>query len=146
VTERICQVIQGSLQEIGINMKLVATDTATYYDTVRNTGDFDALYWTTGSSFTDMDSLGNSFLFTRYELKGIKYPRGQELNDLCLAGRTEPDDAKRLEIYAKAASIVNEDVCQIYTHMDVQTILYRKGLKGIKADMVKYYRFQEWSR
>lgn len=146
VTERICQVIQGSLQEIGINMKLVATDTATYYDTVRNTGDFDALYWTTGSSFTDMDSLGNTYLFTRYELKGIKYPRGQELNDLCLAGRTEPDDAKRLEIYAKAASIVNEDVCQIYTHMDVQTILYRKGLKGIKADMVKYYRFQEWSR
>ncbi len=139
-------IIQGNLQEIGINMKVVATDTATYYDTVRNTGDFDAQYWTTGSSFTDLDSLGNSFLFSRYELKGINYPRGQELNDLCEAGRIEPSDAKRLEIYAKASSIINEDVYQIYTHMDTNTILYRKGLKGIKADMVKYYRYQEWSR
>jgi len=146
VTEKICQIIQGNLQEIGINMKVVATDTATYYDTVRNTGDFDAQYWTTGSSFTDLDSLGNSFLFSRYELKGIKYPRGQELNDLCEAGRIEPSDAKRLEIYAKASSIINEDVYQIYTHMDTNTILYNKALKGVKADMVKYYRYQEWSR
>jgi peptide/nickel transport system substrate-binding protein len=146
VTEKICQVIQGSLQEVGINMKVVATDTATYYDTVRNTGDFDAQYWTTGSSITDMDSIGNTFLISRYDFKNNNLPRGKEMNDLSLAGRTEPDDSKRLDVYAKAMTINNEDVYQIYTHMDLNTILYRKGLQGIKADMVKYYRYQEWSR
>jgi peptide/nickel transport system substrate-binding protein len=145
VTERICQIIQGNLQEVGINMRVVATDTATYYDTVRNTGDFDAQYWTTGSSITDMDSLGNSFLYENYQLAGISYPRGQELNDLCVAGRAETDNTRRQEIYAEAMTINNEEVYQIYTHMDINTILYRAGLQGITADMVKYYRYQEWS-
>lgn len=148
VTEKICQIIQGNLQEVGINMRLVATDTATFYDTLRNTGDWDAQYWTTGSSIMDLDSLGNNFLFSRYEPKfrdHIKYPQGQRLNDLCVTGRIEPDPAKRVEIYREAVNIINDEAVQIYTHVDVNTVLYRKGLKGIKADMVKFYRYQEWS-
>ncbi|GHV39407.1 glutathione ABC transporter substrate-binding protein [Spirochaetia bacterium] len=148
VTEKIAQIIQGNLQEVGINMRLVATDTATFYDTLRNTGNWDAQYWTTGSSIMDMDSLGNSFLYSRYEPKfkdHIKYPQGERLDYLCRTGRVEPDPAKRIEIYREAVSIVNDEAYQIYTHVDVNTVLYRKGLKGIKADMVKFYRYQEWS-
>lgn len=149
VTEKICQVIQGNLQDIGINMRLVATDTATYYDTVRNTGDFDVQYYTQGSAVTDLDSLANFFFISRYGfpniMHGDKGEYNQILNDLCVAGRKEADVEKRKDIYRQVSDINTDNVFQIYTHVDLNTIVYRKGLNGVKADMIKYYRFAEWS-
>ena len=143
--QKSAEVIQGTLYALGINAKVTATDSATFFDTVRNTGDFDIQLLINTSSVLDMDFLHLRFTIERYDFKNISMPRGKELNDLLVAGRQEPDNKKRLEYYAKACSIINDDVYAIFILDDINTIGYRKGLKGITANMAKYYRFSEWS-
>jgi peptide/nickel transport system substrate-binding protein len=143
--QKSAEVIQGTLLEVGIKAKVTATDSATFFDTVRNTGDFDAQLLINTSSVLDMDFLNLRFTIERYDFKNIKMERGQELNDLLVAARQEPDNKKRVESYTRACSILNEDVYAIFILDDINTIGYRKGLKGITANMAKYYRFSEWS-
>lgn len=81
VNEQAAQVIQGTLYELGINMKITAVDSATFFDTVRGTGDFDAQLVVNTSSVFDEDMLFIYFTYEKYDLEAIDYPRGQEMND-----------------------------------------------------------------
>ncbi len=143
--ESSAQVIQGTLYELGINMKITAVDSATFFDTVRGTGDFDAQLVINTSSVLDEDSLYLYYTYEKYDLASIDYPHAKEMNDLLVAARTEPDDATRTGMYAQVCSYVNDDAVTIYTLMDINTVAYRAELKGIAASMAKYYRFCEWS-
>jgi ABC-type transport system substrate-binding protein len=92
----------------------------------------------------DMDGLNNYFTKVKYELPGIKYARGDELDNLILTARVEPNPAKRIDYFKKVVSIINEDVNHIYTNVDIHTVAFKNDLKNVKADMAKYYRFSEW--
>jgi peptide/nickel transport system substrate-binding protein len=143
--EKVCQIIQANLQEIGINMRVIAVDTPTYWDILRNTGDHDGYMHPSGASTWDMDGL-NYYLYGMYSMKELQFPYGKELNDYILEARASPDIQKRIEIYTKMCNILNDEVVQINTHMDLNTVLYRKWLKGVKADyMQPVYRFFDWS-
>lgn len=139
------EVIQGTLQEIGIKVRVLAVDSATFYDVIRGTGDFDAQLVINPSSIMDMDGLNNYFTTMKYELPGIKYPRGEEMDRLILTARVEPNPAKRLEYFKTVCSIINEDVYHIYTNVDINTVAFKSDLKNVRADMAKFYRFFEWS-
>ena len=143
-SEQTAQVIQGTLYEIGINMKITAVDAATFIDITRGTGEFDARLDINTSSVLDEDSLYLYYATSSYELPNLDYPRGQEMSDLVNAARVEPDDEKRTAMYADVCSIVNDDAVAIYTLVDVNTIAYRSDLTGVYASMAKYYRISEW--
>ena len=61
-------------------------------------------------------------------------PYGQELNDLVIAGRLEPDQEKRVEIYTQLVNYINEEAISMPLYQDVNTALYRSDLKGVTAD------------
>jgi peptide/nickel transport system substrate-binding protein len=144
--EKTAEVIQGTLYEIGINMKITAVDSATFFDTVSVTGDFDAQLVINTSSVLDMDSLYMYFAKERYQFENMAYTRGDEMDNLLEEQREDPDEAKRLANITQVVNIVNEDAYTVYILVDVNTIAFRNDLKGVTANMAKYYRFAEWSR
>jgi peptide/nickel transport system substrate-binding protein len=143
--QKSAEIIQGTLAELGINVKITATDSATFFNTTQKTGDYDAMLVIHNSSVMDEDSLYLYFAKVRYEIPGITYLHGDEMNDLVVQARQSPDNELRRANYAKVSSYVNDDAYTIYILMDVNTIAYRKDLKGVRPDMAKYYRAIEWS-
>jgi peptide/nickel transport system substrate-binding protein len=143
--EKAAQVVQGSLQEAGINMKITATDNATFMDMASKTGNFDAQIVINTASVLDADAYWLYFAKERYSFPNLAYPRGERMNELAIGARNEPDNDKRLALWTELANIVNEDAYTIYILVDVNTVAYRKGLKGVKPHLAKYYRFWEWS-
>jgi len=143
---RIAEVIQGSLKEVGINIKVVAVDSATFFDVIRNTGAFDAEVVINTSSIMDMDTLSNYFFTDRYDFKDMAHPHGQRMDEIIRLGRKEPDDNKRVELYREFTNILNADVNHVYILMDINTIAFRNDrVKDVKPSAFKYYRFSEWS-
>lgn len=143
---QVAEVIQGSLREVGINIRVVAVDPATFFDVVRNTGAFDAQVVINTSSIMDMDTLSNYFFIDRYDYKDIAYPRGPRMDELIRMGRREPDDTKRVGYFREFTNILNEDVDHIYILMDINTIAFRNDrVINVKPSAFKYYRFSEWS-
>jgi peptide/nickel transport system substrate-binding protein len=143
--QKSAEVIQGNLYEIGINAKVTATDSATFFDTTRTTGDFDAQLVINTASVLDQDTLFLRWTIERYEFRNIKMEYGQEINDLLVNARREPDDNKRLEMYARVSSIINDEAYGVFILGDVNTMAWRKGIKGVVSNLAKYYRFSEWS-
>jgi peptide/nickel transport system substrate-binding protein len=143
--QKSAEIIQGTLAELGIKVKITATDSATFFNTTQKTGDYDAMLVIHNSSVLDTDSLFLYFAKVRYEIPSISFPRGDEMNNLVVAARESPNDEMRRANYTKISSIVNEDAYTIYILMDVNTIAFRNTLKGVRPDMAKFYRISEWS-
>ncbi len=146
--DKAAQIIQANLQEIGINVKIVAVDRASFWDIVRTSGEWDACIHSLGASSLDMDAY-NHFMFTMYPQffnKDQVLPQGQRINDLVIAGRFEANYEKRLEIYGELVSIINDNAISLPVYQDVNTALFRTGLKNVKADKaVPINRFFDYS-
>jgi ABC-type transport system substrate-binding protein len=126
-------------------MQVVATDSATFMNTTQGTGDFDAQLVIHNSSVMDTDSMFLYYAKVRYDFKDSHFTRGDEMDRLVTEARQSPDDTLRVADYARVSSIINEDAYAVYILMDINTIAYKKDIKGVKADMAKYYRVSEWS-
>jgi len=73
-------------------------------------------------------------------------PNGQEMNDLVIAGRLEPDQAKRIEIYTQLVNLINDEAVSMPLYQEVNTALYRVGLKNVTADQaVPVNRFFDYT-
>jgi len=143
--QKSAEIIQGTLSELGIKVKITATDSAAFFNTTQKTGDYDAMLVIHNSSVMDQDSMYLYFAKVRYEIPGITFPHGDEMNDLVVSARQNPNNEERRANYAKVSSYVNDDAYTIYILMDVNTIAFRKDLKGVRPNMAKYYRISEWS-
>ncbi len=134
--EKAAQVMQASLHEVGINMKIVAVDRATFWDEVRNNTDWDACIHCLGASSLDMDAYNHFMIsmYPQYFNADQVLPNGQEMNDLVIAGRLEPDQDKRVEIYTQLVNLINEEAVSMPLYQEVNTALYRSDLKGVVAD------------
>ncbi|MEN6562103.1 MAG: ABC transporter substrate-binding protein [Christensenella sp.] len=134
--DKAAQVIQASLQEIGINMKVTAVDRASFWDIVRGTKDWDACLHCLGASSLDMDGYNHFMMsmYPQYFNKDQVLPNGQAMSDLVMAGRLEPNEAKRIEIYTQLVNYINEEAISIPVYQEINTALYNKDLKNVTAD------------
>ncbi len=134
--DKAAQIIQANLQEIGINVTVTAVDRATFWDVVRNTNDWDACIHALGPSSLDMDAYNHFMLsmYSQYFNINQVVPFGQELNDLVLAGRLEPNEEKRKDIYRELVNIITEEAISIPLYQEINTAFYRAGLKNVKAE------------
>lgn len=140
--------MQASLHEVGINMKIVAVDRATFWDEVRNTEDWDACIHCLGASSLDMDAYNHfmTSMYPQYFNEKQVLPNGQEMNDLVISGRLEPDQSKRIEIYTQLVNLINNEAVSMPLYQEVNTALYRVGLKGVTADQaVPINRFFDYT-
>lgn len=146
--DKAAQVMQASLQEIGINMQVVAVDRSSFWDTVRSSEDWDACLHCLGASSLDMDGY-NHFMFSMYSQyfnENQVLPNGQEMNDLLEAGRVEPNEETRVEIYTQLVNLINEEAVSMPIYQEINTALYRKDLQNVSADQaVPVNRFFEYT-
>jgi peptide/nickel transport system substrate-binding protein len=140
------EVVQGSLQEIGINMKIITVDSATYSELTNRTGDYDALAVTTGVSHLDYDGYYNQNNLGRNPFNpNWKGPRINEIDELCTATRREGDYDKRVAGWAEVTSIINEDAYWVFLVQEIDTLAWRQDrLLDPKMNRGRLYRCWEW--
>lgn len=134
--DKAAQVMQASLQEIGINMKVVTLDRASFWDIVRGSESWDACLHSLGASSLDMDGYNHFMvrMYPQYFNENQVLPNGAAISDLVEAGRLEPDPDKRIEIYTQLVNYINDEAVSIPVYQEINTALYRKGLKNVTAD------------
>ena len=107
--EKVAEVIQKNLEDIGITAKIVSYEWATYLEKASK-GEADAfmLGWTGDNGDAD------NFIYVLLDKDNIgsnnyTYFKNDEVHDLLIEAQTEVDEDKRIELYKKAQEIIYED-------------------------------------
>lgn len=107
--EKVAEVIQKNLEDIGVTAKIVSHEWATYLD-LASKGDADAfmLGWTGDNGDAD------NFLYVLLDEDNIgsnnyTYFKNDAMHDLFIEAQTEIDEDKRIELYKKAQEIIHEE-------------------------------------
>lgn len=107
--EKVAEVIQKNLEDIGITAKIVSHEWATYLELAEK-GEADAfmLGWTGDNGDPD------NFIYVLLDEDNIgsnnyTYFKNDEMHDLLIEAQTEVDEEKRIELYKQAQEIVHEE-------------------------------------
>ena len=107
--EKVAEVIQKNLEDVGITAKIVSHEWATYLD-LASKGDADAfmLGWTGDNGDAD------NFLYVLLDEDNIgsnnyTYFKNDAMHDLFIEAQTEVDEDKRIELYEEAQEIIHEE-------------------------------------
>lgn len=132
--EKIAQVVQESLSQIGINVEIQLQEVSTFVTEVCVNGDYDMSIFEFGALVPDADTLYLHFHENSYGVGG-NYSRyiDSEMNELLDQGRKELDTQKREEIYSKVINKFKNEVIQIPLYYPNVNIAYNKDLKGVKV-------------
>lgn len=135
--EKVAQIVQGQLAEVGINIAVVPCDTATFNAAMRGATADMVIYDNTNVWF-DFCNPGASYnpdMENTYSPD--KYFEGyQTLKDYYAKIAAELDPTTRRQLMADLMSYSNENVYQIGLYAGVSAVAYNKELKGIKASPV----------
>ena len=129
--QKVAEVIQKNLSEVGINAEIVSFEWATYLEKARN-GEADAfmLGWTGDNGDAD------NFLYVLLDQDNIgsnnyTYYSNDELHDILIEAQSEIDEDKRNELYAQAQEIIFADAPWV-------PLAHSTPLLAGKADLVKF--------
>nr|MBC7244693.1 transporter substrate-binding domain-containing protein [Chloroflexota bacterium] len=128
----IAEIIQSQLKAIGINCRLVTYDWGTYLYKIRHD---EADLWMLGwmSDFGDPDN--NLFTFFSGSTDSwAKGPPDKELYDLLVKARSEPDIAKRTELYKQANQRIHDIALGVPVMHNAGAFAAKKEVKGIVPD------------
>lgn len=144
--ESIAKVVQGQLQEYGINMTIMSTDTATFNSINYNRDQFDAVIRFYQSSLNDADTVAMVYATDTWGPSLFGYwPFSDEAEELYKEGRAAVGDARK-PIYARICSLINEYAVRIPFYTDINTVAHDVNLKGIKSHALNmyYYDLLSW--
>lgn len=142
--ENIAKVLQGNLQEIGIDAQITAVD-ASMFSTIGMKGDFELQLFNIMPSLFDMNVLYQLFDPSIPTNVGNMYPDFKELGQLGYAAASEMNQEKRIEYYREMMDLVNDHAYAGFIFHDMNTVAWRTGLKGVKALPSTNYRISNWS-
>ena len=146
--ESAAQIIQGQLIELGINCTVNAVDSASYFATFEQSGDYDASIRFGGVSVLDADGLFYQYN-SSYLLSNGKYDAGTwsaELDDKLQSARVEVDAEKRKQLYAEACDLITENAYGTAIYYDVNACAYNANLNGVvPRSLTGLYFFNDWS-
>lgn len=107
--EKVAEVIQKNLEDIGVTAKIVSHEWATYLD-LASKGDADAfmLGWTGDNGDAD------NFMYVLLDEDNIgsnnyTYFKNDDMHDLFIEAQTEIDEDKRIDLYKEAQEIIHEE-------------------------------------
>lgn len=144
--EKVAQIVQGQLAEVGIKVAVVPCDTATFNAAQRGVTADMMIYDNTNVWF-DFCNPGASYnpdMETSYTPD--KYFEGyQTLKDYYAKIATEMDASARKQLMADLMSYSNENAYQIGLYAGVSAIAYNKDLKGVTASPVSDFYISELS-
>jgi peptide/nickel transport system substrate-binding protein len=133
------QIIADNLAPLGISVNIRTVDFATWLDE-QNSGHFDMLM---------MGWLGNidpdDFYYAQHHTNGTSNAQkfsNREVDRLLDAGRVETNRDARADDYAKAATIIADDVSYIYLYNPSVTQAWTTALSGYEARRDRAIRFR----
>lgn len=107
--EKVAEVIQKNLADIGVTAKIVSHEWATYLD-LASKGDADAfmLGWTGDNGDAD------NFIYALLDEDNIgsnnyTYFKNDEMHDLLIEAQSEVDEEKRIDLYKEAQEIIHDE-------------------------------------
>ncbi|CAA9538457.1 MAG: Dipeptide-binding ABC transporter, periplasmic substrate-binding component [uncultured Rubrobacteraceae bacterium] len=135
----VAQAMQGDLEEVGINAKLVTREWGTYLEET-GTGAHDAamLGWSGDNGDPDnfLNVLLSSASATEEDAQNIAYYKNPELDDLLRQGATTVDENERRRLYEQAQEIIYNDapwVCIEYAEVPLG---YQADVEGVTPNPV----------
>ncbi|HEY3108889.1 MAG TPA: ABC transporter substrate-binding protein [Chloroflexota bacterium] len=142
-------IVQQQLKEVGFELELAPLDSPAYVKKVVSEPDFDLAWFSGGVYGLDPDISSAYYESTNWTPRGANttHYSNKELDDLFAQGRATPDVAKRKEIYAKVAKILNEDIPSIFWWSENIIWGVNKRVKNIKPGVNQYiwWNIQEWT-
>lgn len=135
--EKVAQIVQGQLAEVGINVAVVPCDSATFVSAQLAVSADMMIYDNTNVwfDFCNPGATYNPDMVNMYSPD--KYFEGyQTLKDYYAKIASEMDPVARKQLMADLMSYGNENVYQIGLYAGVSAIAYNKELKGINASPV----------
>ena len=146
--ENVAQIIQGQLLELGINCTVNAVDSASYFATFEQSGDYGAAVRYGGVSVLDADGLFYKY-HSSYLLSNGKYDAGawnEELDAKLQDARVEVDKEKRKQMYGEACDLITENAFGAGIYYDVNACAYNANLAGVvPRALTGLYFFNDWS-
>ncbi|MBB4825357.1 ABC-type transport system substrate-binding protein [Sporosarcina luteola] len=145
--QKVAEVIQSNLADIGVNAKIVTYEWATYLDKASK-GEADAfmLGWTGDNGDAD------NFLYVLLDEDNIgsnnyTYFKNDEMHDLFIKAQTEVDETIRNEYYKKAQEIIHDEAPWVPIAHSTPLLGAKKGLKGFKphptgSDILMHVEFE----
>ena len=128
--EKVAEVIQKNLADIGVTAKIVSHEWATYLD-LASKGDADAfmLGWTGDNGDAD------NFIYALLDEDNIgsnnyTYFKNDAMHDLLIEAQTEVDEEKRIELYKEAQEIIHEEAPWVPLAHSTPLLAGSKDLKG----------------
>lgn len=128
--EKVAEVIQKNLADIGVTAKIVSHEWATYLD-LASKGDADAfmLGWTGDNGDAD------NFLYALLDEDNIgsnnyTYFQNDEMHELLIQAQTEVDEAKRIELYEKAQEIIHDEAPWVPLAHSIPLLAGSKDITG----------------
>ena len=145
--EKVAEVIQKNLEDIGVTAKIVTHEWATYLE-LASKGDADAfmLGWTGDNGDAD------NFLYVLLDEDNIgsnnyTYFKNDAMHDLLIEAQSEVDEDKRIELYEEAQEIIHEEAPWVPLAHSTPLLGAAKDLTGFKAhptgsDILKNVEFK----
>ena len=131
--QKVAEVIQKNLADIGVKANIVSYEWATYLEKASK-GEADAflLGWTGDNGDAD------NFIYALLDRESIgsnnyTYYDNAELHDILIEAQTEVDEDKRNELYAKAQEIVHEDAPWVPLAHSIPLLGGSADITGFKA-------------
>lgn len=142
--EKIMQIIQGQLYEIGLNIEIVAADSGTLTATW-NSGDYDIILRSETSSLADVSNLKVNF--GTNGTRGANFDPEEQawFDDMFAKSEQELDEEARKAMIAEVNSRIAEMAYCVPLINPRGTIAYNKGLQGITMNPIGFYRICDWS-
>ncbi len=138
-----CQVIQGMLSEIGVNLKIEVLEFGALIEKTTNK-DFDMAFFAWITSTSDAD-------YTYYPLFSSKmfgapgnrsFYANPEVDQLLEDGRSNADYAKRKEIYKKIAEILADEVPSLPLYFQKMSVGLNNKVEEFTIDPIGYHKLE----
>lgn len=134
--ERVAQIVQNNLLEVGIKAEIESLENSAKDDKVVNS-DFDLYYRVAGFSIPDMYDF--TYGYSSDSSNNRVGLASKEYDDLINQVRVEPDLAKREALYDKVMEIIHDEAIVVPIYFADTSIAYNNALKNVKVDRLNYY-------
>ena len=135
----ISEFMQGDLKKLGIEMKIIGEEKQAYLDR-QKTGDFELQYSLSWGTPYDPQSYLSSWRIPAhgdYQAQ-VGMERKEWLDKTITAIMTEPDEARRREMYRQALAYVHDEGVYIPISFSRTKAVHVKDLKGVEFGLSQY--------
>ena len=135
----ISEFMQGDLKKLGVEMKIIGEEKQAYLDR-QKTGDFELQYSLSWGTPYDPQSYLSSWRIPAhgdYQAQ-VGMERKEWLDKTITAIMTEPDEAKRAQMYREVLTYVHEEGVYIPLSYSRTKAVHAAGLKGVEFGLSQY--------